>query len=123
MKLKERIRLVIGEEPVSLVQIAAKAFTVRENARRYVKALLDEGSIHIARWTHGSRGPYFPLYVAGPGRNAERPPRQTYSDRSLQYRHRLRKKFGEHYGKIHAAQKKRVPGRQVVIDDQVVYQQ
>lgn len=123
MLIEERIENALKTGARSIETAAQMAFTVRDHARRILKNMHTAGKIHVVGWTRQARGPYTPVYTWGPGRDAKKPEQMSDSERSRRYRQSLRRKFGEHYGKIHAAQKQRVPGRQVVIEGQVVYQQ
>ena len=71
----------------------------------------------------GSSGPLRPIYRWGKGIDAPRLDPLTTADKCRTYRKRMRELHGENYKLIHEAQKRYIPGRQVVVDGQVVYQQ
>ena len=88
-----------------------------------INKLYADRQVRIVGWRRGSSGPITAVYGFGPGVDIERPAPLPVADICRRYRTRLRDKFGEHYGKIHEAQKHHIPGRKVVIDGVTVYQQ
>lgn len=80
-------------------------------------------SIHVMAWERNTRGPAIPIYGWGPGEDAESPSPLTPAERCKAYRKNLRLKHGENYRLVHAAQKQRVPGREIVVAGKVIYKQ
>lgn len=84
-------------EPMTLEEIAEAAFislgTVKSNGR--MRMIQEAGLAHIAKWqrqiNHG--GAPSPLWVAGPGENAERP--KPYSDAQKSKRWKKKANYSE----------------------------
>lgn len=119
----KRVVAAITNATRSLKSIAEAACTCERNAAKIVKHLHETEQIHVARWERGHSGPFKPIYRWGKGTDAVRPAPLSSAEKCKRYRISQRKRHGKNYGAIHAAQKKRVPGRKIVIDGQVVYQQ
>lgn len=56
----------------------------------YLEALLVQKRIHIASWKRSRNGPMAPVYIAGPGTNAEKPAVLTSGEKNSRHRARLR---------------------------------
>lgn len=99
------------------------AFASQRNVLHHLKQLREAEQIHVCRWIRGATGPFRPVYRWGKGKDAERPVPVSVAESCKTYRQRQREKFGENYGLVREVQKRRIPGRQVVVGGQVVYQQ
>ena len=80
-------------------------------------------AIRICRWDRSSAGPYFPVFAWGKGQDAPKPGPKSAAEKCKTYRDGLKAKFGEHTTLINRVQERRIPGRKVVIEGKVVYQQ
>lgn len=70
---------------------AAAAAGLSHNTVRsagYMDILVEQQRIHILGWRRNSRGPMTPVYRAGPGVNAEKPPAYTPAAKSRRWRAR-----------------------------------
>ncbi len=56
----------------------------------YMEVLLTQGRVHISAWRRNRKGGQSPLYSAGPGVNAEKPPLLTRQEIMSRYRERQR---------------------------------
>lgn len=121
--VRGRIIAVLTEGPCQVAVLEQRAFTTRRNTLKHLKQLREEGAIHVCRWEHGSAGPFRPVYQWGPGKDARRPKPLSGAARCESCRKRMRARFGDLYPVIYEAQKKRIPGRKIVVDGRVVYQQ
>lgn len=101
--------------------LALAAHVCEKHARDCLSKLRDQ--IHIGRWERNRVGPPIPVYAWGPGTDARRPEPMPSAEKCRRYRASQREKFGEHYGLVHAAQKKSIPGRRVVVAGKVIYEQ
>lgn len=113
--------LIMGARSVEDLQ--RLAFAGQRCVLRHVKQLHEAERIHICRWMRGSTGPFRPVYRWGKGKDVDRPAPLSTGEICKAYRQRQREAFGENYGLIREVQKRRIPGRQVVVAGQVVYQQ
>lgn len=71
-----RVMAVMAEanEPLDGRQIADSACIAHDTFRNtYRHLLLHAEMIHVAAWRHNTRGPFVPLYMAGPGKEAPKP--------------------------------------------------
>lgn len=107
----------------SVADLEILAFTGQRNVMHILKQLREEGAIHVCRWQRGPSGPFRPIYRWGAGADAVRPSARSTAEVCKAYRQRMREKHGENYGLVHEAWKHRVPGRQIVVEGKVVYQQ
>lgn len=55
---------------------------------RYMDILVEQGRVHILGWRRNKRGPMAPVYRAGPGVSAERPPAYSAAIKSRRWRAR-----------------------------------
>jgi hypothetical protein len=104
-------------------ELSERAFCGYRTAFTKLNQLHAAGEIRIVGWRRGKSGPIHPVYGKGPGIDIEKPAPLEATDICKRYRARQREKFGEHYGRIHEAQKQHIPGRSVVVDGKVIYQQ
>lgn len=118
-----RIEAAIRQGTRDATDVALAACTVRTHAQKILKRMHAEKLIHIARWKQGVTGPKVPVYRWGPGRDAPKPKPLDSATKCKRYRGALRAKHGENYKVVHEAQKRRVPGRKIVVEGIVVYQQ
>lgn len=107
----------------SVAVLEKLAFTSQRNVLHHIKQLREAGQIHVARWQRGATGPFRPIYRWGPGTDAERPTPLSAAEVCKAYRARQRLQYGVNYNKVRQAQKKHIPGRRLVVDGAVVYQQ
>lgn len=121
--VRERIIAALEASPCLAAELEQLAFTTKRNTLKHLKQLREEGAIHVCRWERGTAGPFRPVYQWGPGKDARRPKPLTLATRLKTYRRRMREKFGPYYAVIYEAQKQHLPGRKIVVDGQVVYQQ
>lgn len=84
----ERIKALFREGlHLTALDIEARVFIDRKNARHYLRILKDEDAIHIARWRRDAvQGPPAPVYVWGPGKDAEKPSPLTPAERQARNR-------------------------------------
>ncbi len=52
----------------------------------YLRALLAQGRIHVGQWRRSRNGPMSPVYVAGPGVDAAKPPALTPGEKNRRHR-------------------------------------
>lgn len=81
--------LVAADEPIDghqIADLACIAFNTFQNGYRHL--LMGESKIHIAGWRHNSRGPFVPLYRAGPGVAPPKPEKIDQLARSRNWKHR-----------------------------------
>lgn len=57
---------------------------------RYMESLLQQGRIHISAWRRNGKGQQCPLYSAGQGESAQKPPLLTRQEIMSRYRERQR---------------------------------
>lgn len=117
----KRVVEAIRQGTRSISEVALAAHTADRHASRILRYLHDQRAIHIASWRRGRCGPPTALYRWGAGQDAPRPEPMKDALKCKRYRESQRKKFGENYGLVHSAQKKRVEGRRIVVDGQVIY--
>lgn len=116
-----------------LAQLQQRTGTAREIAERIhadyknVKGILNRlhagHHIYISAWRRGTRGPLSPVYALGAREDKAKPASLSAAIRCKRYRERLQAKFGEQYPAVRAMQRAPVPGRQLIIDGAVAYQQ
>lgn len=70
-----------------VAEAADLSFNTLRSAR-YMDILVDQGRIHILGWRRNERGPMTPVYRAGPGTNAEKPPAYSAAAKSRRWRER-----------------------------------
>ena len=117
----QRVVEAIRQGTRSIREVALAAHTADRHASRILRYLRNQGVIHIASWRRGRCGPPTALYRWGAGTDAVRPEPLKAALKCKSYRESQRKKFGEKYGLVHAAQKQHIPGRRIVVDGQVIY--
>lgn len=117
----KRVVEAIRQGTRSISEVALAAHTADRHASRILRYLHDHEAVHIANWRRGRCGPPTALYRWGTGTDAVRPEPLKAALKCKRYRESQRKKFGENYGLVHAAQKQRIPGRRIVVDGQVIY--
>lgn len=120
---RTRIEAALRQGARDAAAVALVACTVRTHAAKILKHLHAEKLIHVARWKQGARGPKVPVYRWGPGKDAPKAPPLSAAAKCKRYRSAQRAHYGDNYKLVHAAQKQHIPGRQVVVDGAVVYQQ
>lgn len=118
-----RIEKVLRQGTRTIADVSLAACTAQRHAARIVQHMHDKGYCHIARWITGNRGPMVPVYRWGPGQDAVKPEPLSAAAKCRRYRLAMKEKFGTEYPLVYEAQKKRVPGRQVVVGGKVIYQQ
>lgn len=87
----ERLYEVIRTRgPLDYRQAAAAAELSPNTVKNagYLDALMAQQRIHIESWQRSRRGPPLPLFIAGPGANAQRPVTLSPRDKSRAYRQR-----------------------------------
>ena len=123
IRLEDRLLALVLEEPMSAEQAADCLCVIPDHIRKLFKGLHQQKLVRIAAWVRKSRGPYFPCYLAGAGRDKKKPDPLPASVRCMAYRKRLKGAFDERYGAVRELQREHIPGRRLVIDGKVVYQQ
>lgn len=68
------------------LRLAEKAGCHRETAARAIKALHAGQKIHVTGWNRSERGPYYPIFSTGAGKDAAKPARIMESAKSAKYR-------------------------------------
>lgn len=121
--IRSRIIAALRTGARSVAELEALAFASQRNVMHHIKQLRERKEIHVCRWQRGKSGPFRPIYRWGQGTDAPRPEPLTDSQRCKEYRAKQRAQYGESYGRVRQAQKQHIPGRRVVVDGQVVYQQ
>lgn len=119
----KRIEAAVKARPLTVIQVCAVACTDRRHGSRILKQMHEKGYIRIGAWRTGMKGPIAPVYHWGAGPDAVKPEPLSNVAKCARYRTALRAKHGENYGVIHAAQKTHIPGRKVVIEGKVIYEQ
>ena len=117
------VEAALKAAPASTRALAGIVFTDLRHVHRITKHMRDNKLIRVVRWEPGSSGCPRPVFAWGPGRDANRPKPKSSKQRCREYRKRLRAKYGEETKHIVKAQQKTIPGRRIVIDGRVVYQQ
>lgn len=120
---EERILTMAKTNSVSADSASAALSIIADHARTILRRLHANKDLRIVAWERKSRGPYFPLYRAGAGKDVPRPAPLPASVRCMSYRKKLKKTFDSRYAAVRELQRERIPGRQLVIDGKVVCQQ
>lgn len=123
VRLEDRLLAAVAEAPLTAEQAADRLCVIPDHIRKLFKRLHEQKKVRIASWERKTRGPYFPSYLAGTGRDKKKPDPLPASARCMAYRKRLKGVFDERYGAVREMQKTNIPGRRLVIDGKVVYQQ
>lgn len=123
VRLEDRLLAAVAEAPLTAEQAADRLCVIPDHIRKLFKGLHQQKLVRIAAWVRKSRGPYFPSYLAGTGRDKKKPDPLPASARCMAYRKRLKGVFDERYGAVREMQRESIPGRRLVIDGKVVYQQ
>ena len=82
-----RIILALEHSDKTVDEIALVAFVARSTlAKLYMTELKKQGRVHVTRYQPPKKsGCWSPVYRAGPGKNAVRPPRQTNTESCNKY--------------------------------------
>lgn len=90
-----RILALLAERPATTREVAAAIPADRRHAGNYLRHLRDQQAVHIGKWTregtNGRRAYLRALWVAGPGKDAKRPPPKTKAQSAAEYRLRMQK--------------------------------
>lgn len=123
MITEQRLLEALDKRTGTAREIAERIPCCHEHARAIFRMLHLRGWVHIRTWRRGRQGPASPVFAIGPGKDAPRPASLTAAQKCKRYREQLRQRFGENYGVVHAAMKQKIPGRQIIVEGKVVYQQ
>lgn len=121
----KRLIKLLARAPHTTAELAEFGFTTIKHASTIVKLLhtAEPKRCHVAYWRRGTSGPIAPVWRSGPREDAKRPEPLSSSEKCKRYRKKLRATYGDDYKHIHHALKKNVPGRKVIIDGEVAFQQ
>ena len=119
----KRIEAAVQARPRIVLEICSAAWTDRRHASRILKHMHGKGYIHVSDWRTGMRGPIAPIYKWGPGLDAKKPEPLGAAEKCARYRAAMADKHGENYPVIRKAQRKSVPGRKIIIEGKVIYEQ
>ena len=120
----KRAEAALKAEPRDRHTLSREAHIGIDHTQRILQHLHKiEKAIRICRWDRSSTGPHLPVFAWGKGQDAPKPRPKSVAEKCKAYRDRLKAKFGEHTTHINRVQQRRIPGRKVVIDGKVVYQQ
>ncbi len=118
-----RIAAALKSAAGDIVELAKAAFTVENNVRNIVRRMRRSGlPVRIVGWRQSPSGPYRAIYRWEQGADVGRPSPITDSEKAKRQRARMRAQYGEAYKLVHAAQKNSVPGLQIVVGGQVIYE-
>lgn len=118
MKIEERLLAAL---PGTALQLSLRIFTVHSHTLAVIRRLRSQ--LYISSWRKGVVGPPAAVYARGSLPDAERPKPMSAAAKCRRYRRNLQTKHGENYGLVQAAQKRKIPGRKIVVGGKVIYQQ
>ena len=104
-------------------EIAERIHADYKNVKERLNELHAAKLVYISAWRRGTRGPISPVYGPGAKPNRPKPAPLSNAVKSKRYRERLQAAFGEQYPAVRKMQRETVPGRRIVIDGVVAYQQ
>lgn len=68
------------DKPLTAPELQAKVHAHINHVRRVLRELHDSGEIHVAEWK-GTKTRHAPVWLAGPGTDAPKPPGKTSNER------------------------------------------
>lgn len=119
----DRVSLLLQKKPCTKKDIEAEAFVSRPHAMAIVNHLKEEGEIHITSWKRNPTGKPTPTYAWGKKADAPRPIPMGEKAKHARYRERMRELLGEHYKYFIYALNDPKPGRKIVVEGKVVWEQ
>lgn len=107
----EKLKQLLTEQGMSIMEICDAVFLTPRWARAYVKHLYDNGQIYITAWTRtpeGKKDHPIPVYQWGTAKDAKRPVRKTGAERQRDARARLAEDVLEYAARIARRRAKRL---------------
>jgi len=120
---EQRIFEALAERTGTAREIGERIFACEKNVSTLLRRFHLNGWVHIRTWRRNTSGPLAAVFGLGPRYDAAHPGPLTTATICKRYRNRLREKFGPYYDQVREMQRKSIPGSQLVVDGQVVYQQ
>lgn len=119
----DRVIAALQKAPATQKELEQSCFVSQAHIRNVLIYLRKEKRIHISQWRRNTSGKPTPTYAIGSRRDAPRPIRLSAAEKHKAYRSRMREKLGDHYKHFIYALENPQPGRQIVIDGKVVWEQ